>query len=148
MTPQEFADCLTYQTGALYGFLKTHGMEMSHIKPHGSAYVCLLLRYIISPLSLGIIHIAWCYDVGYVCTRSRAGKGSSRRCEDLRGRVYGSCRDPTSACGEGAWSPIFSGMVCRYVSCMVTARALKFLRHLTLNRLHIWHDRHGIHAAG
>ncbi|EIM84665.1 LamB/YcsF family protein [Stereum hirsutum FP-91666 SS1] len=38
MTPQEFADCITYQTGALYGFLKTHGMEMSHIKPHGSAY--------------------------------------------------------------------------------------------------------------
>lgn len=44
MTPQEFADCMTYQTGALYGFLKTHGMEMSHIKPHGSAYVCLSLR--------------------------------------------------------------------------------------------------------
>lgn len=31
-------NCFTYQTGALVGFLKVHGMELHHIKPHGAVY--------------------------------------------------------------------------------------------------------------
>lgn len=34
----ELANCLIYQIGALTGFLKAEGMELSHIKPHGSLY--------------------------------------------------------------------------------------------------------------
>lgn len=35
---EEMANCLIYQIGALAGFLKAEGMEMNHIKPHGSLY--------------------------------------------------------------------------------------------------------------
>jgi len=38
MTPEEFKNCILYQVGALSAFLKLHGVEMNHIKPHGSAY--------------------------------------------------------------------------------------------------------------
>ncbi len=34
----ELAACLIYQIGALGGFLRAEGMEMSHIKPHGALY--------------------------------------------------------------------------------------------------------------
>jgi UPF0271 protein len=32
------ANCLIYQIGALKGFLEAEGMELNHIKPHGSLY--------------------------------------------------------------------------------------------------------------
>ncbi|MFN3937184.1 MAG: LamB/YcsF family protein [Gemmobacter sp.] len=35
---EEMANCLIYQIGALAGFLKAEGMELHHIKPHGSLY--------------------------------------------------------------------------------------------------------------
>lgn len=35
---EEMANCLIYQIGALVGFLKAEGMELNHIKPHGSLY--------------------------------------------------------------------------------------------------------------
>lgn len=35
---EELANILIYQIGALAGFLKAEGMEMSHIKPHGALY--------------------------------------------------------------------------------------------------------------
>ncbi len=35
---EELANCLIYQVGALCGFLRAEGMELSHIKPHGSLY--------------------------------------------------------------------------------------------------------------
>ncbi len=35
---EELANCLIYQIGALTGFLKAEGMELNHIKPHGSLY--------------------------------------------------------------------------------------------------------------
>jgi UPF0271 protein len=34
----ELANCLIYQIGALKGFLEAEGMELNHIKPHGSLY--------------------------------------------------------------------------------------------------------------
>ena len=34
----ELANCLIYQIGALKGFLAAEGLELSHIKPHGSLY--------------------------------------------------------------------------------------------------------------
>lgn len=34
----ELANCLIYQVGALTGFLRAEGMELNHIKPHGSLY--------------------------------------------------------------------------------------------------------------
>ena len=38
MGREEMANCLIYQIGALCGFLKAEGMELNHIKPHGSLY--------------------------------------------------------------------------------------------------------------
>jgi len=38
MDREEMTNCLIYQIGALSGFLKAEGMEMNHIKPHGSLY--------------------------------------------------------------------------------------------------------------
>ena len=34
----ELTNCLIYQVGALCGFLRAEGMELNHIKPHGSLY--------------------------------------------------------------------------------------------------------------
>jgi 5-oxoprolinase (ATP-hydrolysing) subunit A len=39
MPREELANCIIYQVGALRGFLEAEGMELSHIKPHGSLYV-------------------------------------------------------------------------------------------------------------
>uniref|UniRef100_A0A6A7G7E3 UPF0271 protein n=1 Tax=Hirondellea gigas TaxID=1518452 RepID=A0A6A7G7E3_9CRUS len=38
LEPKELTDMVIYQVGALVGFLKAEGMELSHIKPHGSLY--------------------------------------------------------------------------------------------------------------
>lgn len=38
MSRQELANCIIYQVGALCGFLRAEGMELNHIKPHGSLY--------------------------------------------------------------------------------------------------------------
>lgn len=35
---EEMANALIYQIGALTGFLRAEGMELNHIKPHGSLY--------------------------------------------------------------------------------------------------------------
>lgn len=38
MKREDMANCLIYQVGALKGFLEAEGMELNHIKPHGSLY--------------------------------------------------------------------------------------------------------------
>ncbi len=38
MRPEELTDCVIYQVGAIKGFLEREGMELYHIKPHGSLY--------------------------------------------------------------------------------------------------------------
>jgi len=38
MDREELTACVIYQVGALAGFLRRHGMELHHIKPHGSLY--------------------------------------------------------------------------------------------------------------
>jgi 5-oxoprolinase (ATP-hydrolysing) subunit A len=38
MRPEELTDCIVYQVGALKGFLEREGMDLFHIKPHGSLY--------------------------------------------------------------------------------------------------------------
>ena len=38
MRPEELTDCIVYQVGALKGFLDREGMELFHVKPHGSLY--------------------------------------------------------------------------------------------------------------
>jgi UPF0271 protein len=38
MGREELANCVIYQVGALQGFLQAEGMELNHIKPHGSLY--------------------------------------------------------------------------------------------------------------
>ena len=35
---EEMTNCLIYQIGALKGFLQAEGVELNHIKPHGSLY--------------------------------------------------------------------------------------------------------------
>jgi lactam utilization protein B len=35
---EELANCIIYQIGALSGFLAAEGVQLSHIKPHGSLY--------------------------------------------------------------------------------------------------------------
>lgn len=38
MGREELANCIIYQVGALKGFLEAEGMQLNHIKPHGSLY--------------------------------------------------------------------------------------------------------------
>ncbi|MBV9955199.1 MAG: 5-oxoprolinase subunit PxpA, partial [Pseudolabrys sp.] len=38
IAPNEVADLVTYQTGALAAFLQAEGMPLNHIKPHGALY--------------------------------------------------------------------------------------------------------------
>ena len=38
MPRDELANCIIYQVGALKGFLEAEGLELYHIKPHGSLY--------------------------------------------------------------------------------------------------------------
>ncbi|MEM7743997.1 MAG: 5-oxoprolinase subunit PxpA [Pseudomonadota bacterium] len=38
MGREELANCIIYQVGALAGFLKAEGMELTFIKPHGALY--------------------------------------------------------------------------------------------------------------
>ena len=38
MNPEELTACIMYQVGALKAFLDANGMELNHIKPHGSLY--------------------------------------------------------------------------------------------------------------
>ena len=38
MRPEELTDCIIYQVGALKGFLEREGMDLFHVKPHGSLY--------------------------------------------------------------------------------------------------------------
>jgi UPF0271 protein len=38
MSREEIANTVVYQVGALMGFLRAEGMELHHIKPHGSLY--------------------------------------------------------------------------------------------------------------
>ena len=40
--PLELKDHTTYQMGALAAFVGTHGMELQHVKPHGSLYMMAL----------------------------------------------------------------------------------------------------------
>ncbi|GAA5920815.1 hypothetical protein JCM3775_003964 [Rhodotorula graminis] len=39
LPPDSYRNCLLYQVAALVGFLKVEGLPLSHIKPHGQAYV-------------------------------------------------------------------------------------------------------------
>jgi len=38
ITPREAHDITVYQIGALYGFVKSEGGKMQHVKPHGALY--------------------------------------------------------------------------------------------------------------
>jgi 5-oxoprolinase (ATP-hydrolysing) subunit A len=38
ITPQDAADLMTYQIGALYGVVKSEGGRLRHVKPHGALY--------------------------------------------------------------------------------------------------------------
>lgn len=42
LTPQEVADIIIYQVGALKGFCEVEGVKLTHIKPHGALYFYLL----------------------------------------------------------------------------------------------------------
>lgn len=38
ISADEARNYVTYQMGALYGFCKSHGIELAHVKPHGALY--------------------------------------------------------------------------------------------------------------
>ncbi len=38
LTPTEVEQMVLYQIGALYGFCRAHGVELTHVKPHGALY--------------------------------------------------------------------------------------------------------------
>ncbi|PWN34566.1 LamB/YcsF [Meira miltonrushii] len=42
LSPEEVADLITYQAGAVQAFCQRQGVTMSHIKPHGALYFYLL----------------------------------------------------------------------------------------------------------
>ncbi|GAA6013382.1 hypothetical protein JCM10207_000876 [Rhodosporidiobolus poonsookiae] len=39
LPPDSFFNCILYQVGALSAYLRLHGLEYNHLKPHGQAYV-------------------------------------------------------------------------------------------------------------
>jgi UPF0271 protein len=41
LDPEEVEAAVTYQVGALTGFLTAHGMRLNHVKPHGAFYAYL-----------------------------------------------------------------------------------------------------------
>ncbi len=51
MTPKEAEDLILYQVGALYAFCRAHGVELTHVKPHGALYNQAAVD---PPLALGI----------------------------------------------------------------------------------------------
>ncbi|MCO5549797.1 hypothetical protein L7F22_003271 [Adiantum nelumboides] len=42
LSPEEVADLITYQAGAVQAFCQRQGVKLSHIKPHGALYFYLL----------------------------------------------------------------------------------------------------------
>ena len=38
LSPAEVEQCVLYQIGALYAFCRGHGVELQHVKPHGTLY--------------------------------------------------------------------------------------------------------------
>lgn len=38
LAPDEVADLVTYQVGALHGFARAEGLALAHVKPHGALY--------------------------------------------------------------------------------------------------------------
>ncbi len=42
VVPREIKDHTTYQIGALTAFVKAHGLELHHVKPHGALYMMAL----------------------------------------------------------------------------------------------------------
>jgi UPF0271 protein len=38
LTPAEAEGLILYQMGALYAFCRAHGVELTHVKPHGALY--------------------------------------------------------------------------------------------------------------
>ncbi|KAI0721772.1 LamB/YcsF family protein [Fomitopsis betulina] len=63
MEPDELASCFTYQVGALTGFLKLHGVELNHIKPHGAVYGMTARDINLARAAVGVAKL---YGVPYV----------------------------------------------------------------------------------
>ena len=55
LTPEEVENLIRYQVGALSGFLRKTGVELNHIKPHGSLYGMLARD---EELMLGAVRVA------------------------------------------------------------------------------------------
>ena len=51
MSPEELTAMVTYQVGALKGFLDAQGVELHHVKPHGVLYG-MYSMLLLSPLSI------------------------------------------------------------------------------------------------
>lgn len=61
VAPREIRDELIYQLGALREFARTQGMEVQHVKPHGSLYMVAARN---EELSRAIIHAIQATDPG------------------------------------------------------------------------------------
>ena len=79
VSPQEAADYITYQLGALYGFAKSNGMKIQHVKPHGAFYNMAGKDY---NLALAIAKAIQAFDPEIICL-ALAGSESVRAARDI-----------------------------------------------------------------
>ncbi|WP_434620144.1 5-oxoprolinase subunit PxpA [Arthrobacter sp. A5] len=77
LTPGEVESLILYQVGALCGFLKKAGVELHHIKPHGSLYGMLARD---EDLMRGAAAVAKLYDVPIY---GLAGTAHQRVCDEM-----------------------------------------------------------------
>ena len=79
VSPQEAADYITYQLGALYGFAKSNGMKIQHVKPHGAFYNMAGKDY---NLALAIAKAIQAFDPEIICL-ALAGSESVKAAKDI-----------------------------------------------------------------
>lgn len=95
-TPTEVRDDVIYQIGALKGFCALHGVNMQHVKPHGSLYnLCVgnegLLRALAEAIAAVDPALIWVVLAGAAAELARkiaAEAGIRVACEGFPDRAY------------------------------------------------------------
>ncbi len=79
VTPEEAANYVTYQLGALYAFARGAGLTLQHVKPHGALYNMSGKDY---NLALAIARAIRTFDPTLICL-ALAGSESVRAARDI-----------------------------------------------------------------
>lgn len=79
VSPEEAAAYITYQLGALYGFARSAGVKIAHVKPHGALYNMAGRDY---KLALAIAKAVQAFDPGLILM-GLSGSESIRAAQDI-----------------------------------------------------------------